>query len=55
MLVLLTVALLLILGATVVVMRAINRLARFCERMHRYAALMDEAEELEPNKEEEKL
>ena len=47
------IALLLILGATVVITRLISDFVKFYERMARYGALMDEAEELEPTKEDE--
>ena len=47
------IALLLVLGATIVAARLVSDFVRFYERMDRYGALMDEAEELEPTKEDE--
>lgn len=53
MLIVITIALLFVLGASIAVTRLISEFARFYERMNRYEALMDEADELEPNKEDE--
>ncbi len=47
------IALLLVLGVSAVVTKLLEQLAKFYERMDRYGALMDEAEELEPTKEDE--
>lgn len=47
------IALLLVLGVSAVVTKLLEQLAKFYEQMDRYGALMDEAEELEPTKEDE--
>lgn len=47
------IALLLVLGVSAVVTKLLEQLAKFYERMDSYGALMDEAEELEPTKEDE--
>lgn len=53
MLIVIAIAFLLVLGATIVAARLVSDFVRFYERMSRYSAAMDEAEELEPNKEDE--